>query len=69
MLALGLQRQMARLRDAAALVDGEAADRLAPPFRALTRILLAGAAILAAILLLASYVILARIDQGFAVFG
>jgi hypothetical protein len=67
-LAFGLQRQMARLRDAGATLDA-AAGRFGPPFRALARVLLAGGTILAAILLLATYVILARIDQGFAVFG
>ncbi|SEA99250.1 hypothetical protein [Rubrimonas cliftonensis] len=68
-LAFGLQRQMARLRDAGARLDGAAAERFAPPFHALARLLLAGGTILAPILLLATYVILARIDQGFAVFG
>jgi hypothetical protein len=68
-LAFGLQRQMARLRDAGATLDAAAAGRFGPPFRALARVLLAGGTILAAILLLATYVILARIDQGFAVFG
>ena len=65
----GVQRQVAAIVDIARTDDGEAARRLATPVNRLVAHLLAGGILLLAVLAVATYAILARIDQGFAVFG
>ena len=68
-LLLGIQRHVA---DIAALVydqEGETARKLTTPVSRLLVYLLVGGTFLCAVLGLMTYVILARIDQGFAVFG
>lgn len=68
-LLLGIQRHVA---DIAAFVngkEGEMARKLATPVSRLLMYLLAGGAFLCTVLGLITYAILARIDQGFAVFG
>jgi hypothetical protein len=66
---LGIQRHVAGI---AALVrgqDGEPARELATHVHRLLVYLLVGGAVLCAVLGVMTYAILARIDQGFAVFG
>jgi hypothetical protein len=66
---LGIQRHVAGIAALAYGDDGEPARELAAHLRRLLAYLLAGGAFLCAVLGLMTYVILARIDQGFAVFG
>jgi len=65
----GVQRHVAAIADIARRDEGEAARLLATRVNRLVAYLLAGGILLLAVLALATYGILARIDQGFAVFG
>jgi hypothetical protein len=65
----GIGRQAGRLGALAPAVEGAAATRLRGALAALAVLLLGAALTFGAALLLVGYGILARIDQGFAVFG
>lgn len=65
----GIGRQAGRLGALAPAVEGAAAARLRAALAALAGLLLGAALTFGAALLLVGYGILARIDQGFAVFG
>jgi hypothetical protein len=65
----GIGRQAGRLGALAPAVEGAAAARLRGALAALAGLLLGAALTFGAGLLLVGYGILARIDQGFAVFG
>ncbi|MEX5728708.1 hypothetical protein Ga0609869_002061 [Rhodovulum iodosum] len=64
-----MQRHVAAIAAVAQRRDDETADALRPDVTRLVAYLLLGGGMLAAILAVLSYAILARIDQGFAVFG
>lgn len=68
-LFLGIQRHVGGIAALASGKDGELARELATHVNRLLVYLLAGGSFLCAVLGLMTYVILARIDQGFAVFG
>jgi hypothetical protein len=68
-LLLGIQRHVAGIAALAYGHDGETARDLATHVSRLLVHLLAGGAFLCAVLGLTTYAILARIDEGFAVFG
>jgi hypothetical protein len=68
-LLLGIQRHVAGIAVLTHGHDGESARELAAHVSRLLVYLLAGGALLCAVLGLMTYAILARIDQGFAVFG
>jgi hypothetical protein len=68
-LLFGIQRHVAGIAALARGQDGEPARELATHVHRLLVYLLAGGALLCAVLGLMTYAILARIDQGFAVFG
>ena len=68
-LLLGIQRHVAGIAALARGRDGEPARELATRVSRLLAYLLAGGAFLCAVLGVMTYAILARIDQGFAVFG
>lgn len=71
-LFLGVQRHVAAIVAIAADArreEGGAARRLVPRVHRLVAHLLAGGILLLALLSVATYAILTRIDQGFAVFG
>ncbi|NEX21325.1 hypothetical protein G3480_13555 [Thiorhodococcus mannitoliphagus] len=68
-LLFGLQGQVARLAAIVRAQDGETGRELAKPLKGLVAYLLAGGALLGAVLAVMTYAILTRIDQGFAVFG
>lgn len=68
-LLFGIQRHVAGIAAMASGHGGEAARELATHVNRLLAYLLAGGVFLCAVLGLMTYAILARIDQGFAVFG
>jgi hypothetical protein len=68
-LLLGIQRHVAGIAAVAYGKVGESARELTTHVKRLLAYLLAGGALLCGVLGLMTYVILARIDQGFAVFG
>lgn len=68
-LCAGVGRQAGRIGALAPVVEGAAAARLRGALASLGWLLFGAALVGGTILLLAGYVILARIDQGFAVFG
>lgn len=68
-LLLGIQRHAAGIAALAHGDGGETAQELAAHVSWLLAYLLAGGALLCAVLGVMTYAILARIDQGFAVFG
>ena len=65
----GIQRHVAAIAAATRGQGGEPAQELAAHLRRLLTYLLAGGAFVCMVLALLAYAILARIDQGFAVFG
>jgi hypothetical protein len=65
----GIQWQVAAVVAAARSPGGTSAPTLAAPVRRLVAYLLAAGAFVGGVLALLTYAILARIDQGFAVFG
>jgi hypothetical protein len=65
----GIARQAGRLGAAASAVEGAGAARLRGALAGLARLLLVAALAFGAVLLLVGHAILARIDEGFAVFG
>jgi hypothetical protein len=65
----GIQRHVAAVSAATRGQGGEPARELATHLRRLVSYLLAGGAFVCMVLALLGYAILARIDQGFAVFG
>jgi hypothetical protein len=69
LVLLGIQRQVAAVVAAARSPGGTSAPTLAAPMRRLVAYLLAAGAFVGVMLALLTYAILARIDQGFAVFG
>jgi len=68
-LLFGIQRHVAGIAALARGQDGEPARELATHVHRLLVYLLVGGAVLCAVLGVMTYAILARIDQGFAVFG
>jgi len=66
---LGIQRHVAGISALACGDDGEQKRELATHVHRLLVFLLVGGAVLCAVLGVMTYAILARIDQGFAVFG
>jgi len=68
-LLFGVQRRVAGIAALTHGHDGEPARELATHVSRLLAYLVAGGALLCAVLGLMTYAILARIDQGFAVFG
>jgi hypothetical protein len=68
-LLLGIQRHVLGIAAVARGHDGEPAPELATHVSRLLAYLVAGGALLCAVLGLMTYAILARIDEGFAVFG
>ncbi len=69
LVLFGTQRHVAAIAAAARGQGGEPARELATHLRRLVACLLAGGAFVCMVLALLAYAILARIDQGFAVFG
>ena len=68
-LLTGIQRQVAGIATVARRHDDPTARELAPHLNRLLAYLLAGGAFACAVLGVMAYAILARIEQGFAVFG
>ncbi len=68
-LLYGIQRHVAAIAAVTRGRDDEAAEKLGSNVTWLVAYLLLGGSILSAVLGFLTYVILARIDQGFAVFG
>ena len=65
----GVERHVACIADPTSRGDGEGARQLSTQVSRLLAYLLAGGILVMTVLALATYGILARIDQGFAVFG
>ncbi len=68
-VAAGIRRHVGRLASAGAALPETAGAAFHGAFGALVRYLLVGAGMMALFLALLTYIILARIDQNFAVFG
>ncbi|TCO71563.1 hypothetical protein [Rhodovulum euryhalinum] len=68
-LLFGIQRHVAAIAVVARRSDDPTAQNLRPDVARLVAYLLAGGVLLAAMLGVVTYAILARIDQGFAAFG
>jgi hypothetical protein len=69
LVLFGVQRHVTGIADIARLHDGGIARQLATRVDRLVAHLLTGGVLLVAVLAVITYAILARIDQGFAVFG
>jgi Na+/melibiose symporter-like transporter len=68
-LLFGIQLHLSRIAKITQVTDGKSANALRKTWFWLLVNLILGGLALNAVLLLATYAILARIDQGFAVFG
>ena len=68
-LLLGIGRHLAAVGVLAHATQGDRSAELEHRWRRLARHMLGGGLIVLSLLLLITYTILARIDQGFAVFG